>query len=137
MMAPLYIHGIGCISCQPTFNTNYFYEEIISYTHNPVLLFEPNYKQFIPPLQLRRMNKSMKSALYASKLALQAANWEEIDAVITGTGVGCLNDSERFVETLLEDELQLLNPTPFIQSTHNMPAATIALALKCQRSKLL
>lgn len=74
----------------------------------------------------------MKSALYASKLALQAAGWEEIDAVITGTGVGCLNDSERFVETLLEDELQLLNPTPFIQSTHNMPAATIALTLKCK-----
>lgn len=131
MIAPLYIHGMGCISCQPTFKENYFFEEVVSYHQNPAPILDPEYKQFIPPLQLRRMNKSMKAALYASKLALQQAGIDQIDAVITGTGLGCLNDSERFVETILEDEMQLLNPTPFIQSTHNMAAATMALALKC------
>src|SRR5690606_21949708 len=55
-----------------------------------------------------------------------------IDAVITGTGEGCLRDSEKFVEMLWENEGGMLNPTPFIQSTHNMAAATIALALGCK-----
>ena len=70
-------------------------------------------------------------AIYSSRLALQEADHTTVDAVITGTGLGCLRDSERFVESLLANEGQTINPTPFIQSTHNMAAAAIALALKC------
>ncbi len=36
------------------------------------------------------------------------------------------------METIRADESQLLNPTPFIQSTHNMAAAAIALSLGCK-----
>lgn len=132
MINPIYIHGIGCISIQPTFETDYFFEEIKPYSQNPVSAMEPSYKTRIPPLQLRRMNKSMKMAIFASKLALEEAKLTHIDAVISGSGQGCLQDSERFVETLRADESQLMNPTPFIQSTHNMAAAAIALALGCK-----
>ncbi len=71
-------------------------------------------------------------SIFASKLALEEAGRATVDAVISGTGQGCLHDSERFVETIRADESQLLNPTPFIQSTHNMAAAAIALALGCK-----
>lgn len=132
MIKPIYIHGIGCISIQPTFETDYFFEDIKHYAQNPVPAIDPNYKAYIPPLQLRRMNKSMKMAIFASKLALEEAGITTVDAVISGSGQGCLQDSERFVETIRADESQLLNPTPFIQSTHNMAAAAIALSLGCK-----
>ena len=132
MIKPIHIHGIGCISIQPTFETDYFFEDIKHYAQNPVPATDPNYKAHIPPLQLRRMNKSMKMAIFASKLALEEAGISTVDAVISGSGQGCLHDSERFVETIRADESQLLNPTPFIQSTHNMAAAAIALSLGCK-----
>lgn len=132
MTKPIYINGTGCISIQPTFEKDYFFGEIAEYNQNPVPAIDPVYRTHIPPLQLRRMNKSMKMALYAAKLALEDAQKTTVDAVITGSGLGCLRDSERFVENMLENHEQLLNPTPFIQSTHNMAAATIALALDCR-----
>ncbi|HWK98337.1 MAG TPA: beta-ketoacyl synthase chain length factor [Parapedobacter sp.] len=131
MIKPIYIHGKGAISIQPTTEPGYFFDSILPYTQNPIPAHDPDYKALIPPLQLRRMNKSMRMAIFASQLALREANRTTVDAVITGSGLGCLRDSERFVESLLADEGQPLNPTPFIQSTHNMAAAAIALALKC------
>jgi len=131
MIKPIYIHGMAGISIQPTTEPGYFFDSILPHTQNPVPACDPDYKTLIPPLQLRRMNKSMRMAIFTSQLALREAGRTTVNAVITGSGLGCLRDSERFVETLLADEEQSLNPTPFIQSTHNMAAAAIALALKC------
>ncbi len=132
MTKPIYIHGSGCMSVQPTFDTGYFFDAVTSYAQNPVPALDPDYKAFIPALQLRRMNKSMRMAIFASRLAMQQAGVTAIDAVITGSGLGCLRDSERFVESLRAEEGMSLNPTPFIQSTHNMAAAALALSLGCK-----
>lgn len=131
-MKEIYIYGCGTISIQPTFQENYFYDEVKPYTENGIKAIDPDYKEFIPALQLRRMGKSMRMAVYAAQKAIQQAGNPNIYAVITGTGEGCLRDSEKFVEALWENEGGMLNPTPFIQSTHNMAAATIALALGCK-----
>lgn len=131
-MKAIYIYGSGTISIQPTFQDDFFYDEISNYNHNGINAIDPDYKEFIPALQLRRMGKSMRMAVYASQKAIQFAGNPTINAVITGTGEGCLRDSEKFVEALWENEGGMLNPTPFIQSTHNMAAATIALALACK-----
>jgi len=53
------------------------------------------------------------------------------DAIITGSGLGCLDDTEKFLTSIHNNEERLLNPTPFIQSTHNTVAGAIALAIKC------
>jgi 3-oxoacyl-[acyl-carrier-protein] synthase II len=132
MMPPIYIQGFASISAQNTIVSEYFFENISTYTSYPVPAIEPEYKTLIPALQLRRMNKSMRMALFTGQLALQQAQVPTIDAIILGSGMGCLTDSEKFVEALLEDEEQRFNPTPFIQSTHNMAAATLALALQCK-----
>ncbi|WP_353124245.1 beta-ketoacyl synthase chain length factor [Parapedobacter pyrenivorans] len=132
MIKPIYVHGSGSISIQPTFEPGYCFDSILSFAQNPVPAYEPDYKALIPAMQLRRMNKSMRMAIFASRLALQQADRTAVDAIITGSGLGCLKDSERFVEALLAEEGQSLNPTPFIQSTHNMAAAAIALVLKCK-----
>ena len=53
------------------------------------------------------------------------------DAIITATGLGCVEDSDKFLTLLIENEEKMLNPTPFIQSTHNTISSQIALLLKC------
>lgn len=131
-MKEIYIYGSGVISIQPISKEDYFFDEILEYSENGIKVIDPGYKEFIPAMQLRRMNKSMRMAVYASKKAIQNAGNPSINAVITGTGEGCLHDSEKFIEALWENEGEMLNPTPFIQSTHNMAAATVALALDCK-----
>jgi len=132
MISPIHIIGSGCVSIQPTVKPDELFCSLRTYAQGPVEVPDPDYKAFIPALQLRRMNKSMRMAIFAARLALQEARRQSVEAVITGTGLGCLRDSERFLETILESEGSMLNPTPFIQSTHNMAAAAIALSLGCK-----
>lgn len=131
-MKKIYIHCSCSISIQPSFRDDYFFEDLQEYSENGIEVIAPDYKEFIPPMQLRRMGKSMRMAVYASQKAIQKAENPRIDAVITGTGQGCLRDSEKFVEAMWDNDGGMLNPTPFIQSTHNMAAATVALALGCK-----
>lgn len=131
MIRPLYIQGIGTVSIQPE-EMHGVLGEVKMYGSVTVSAVDPDYRALIPALQLRRMNKSMRMALFSAKTAMQESGYDTVDAVITGTGLGCLMDSERFVQAMRENDEQFLNPTSFIQSTHNMAAATIALALGCK-----
>ncbi len=131
-MNPIYINRLGNVSIQPTYEKDYFLESVRDYDTNVVYSLEPDYKQLIPPMQLRRMGKSIKMSSYAAKKAMEEAGVSSLDAIITGTGLGCQKDSEKFLEAILEDESSSLNPTPFIQSTHNMAAAAVALSIGCK-----
>jgi len=93
--------------------------------------FEPDYKTYIPANALRRMGKVIRMGVAASSMAMQEAGLTQLDAIVTGTGLGCLEDSERFLRSLVEGDEQMLAPTAFIQSTHNTVGAQIALLLKC------
>ena len=68
----------------------------------------------------------------ASKIALTEAGLENVDAIITGTGMGCLRDSEKFVSAIIDNDEAYLTPTSFIQSTHNTVGGQIALGLGCK-----
>jgi 3-oxoacyl-[acyl-carrier-protein] synthase III len=59
------------------------------------------------------------------------AQLEMPDAIITGTGMGCVEDSEKFLKGIIDNNEQFLTPTSFIQSTHNTVGAQIALGLQC------
>jgi 3-oxoacyl-(acyl-carrier-protein) synthase len=67
----------------------------------------------------------------AAKICLDDAGIEIPDAIITGTGMGCIEDTEKFLSAIYESDERLLPPTPFIQSTHNTVGAQIALMLQC------
>ena len=56
-----------------------------------------------------------------------ALNIESLDGIITGTGWGCLSDTEKFLISILENGERMLNPTSFIQSTSNTIGAQVAL----------
>ena len=127
-----YINGMGCISAQNTFETEFLSEITINETENVVFANQPSYKEFIPPAAIRRMAKGVKMGIAASTKALKEANIETPDAIITGTGMGCIEDSEKFLKALIDNNEEYLTPTNFIQSTHNTVGAQIALGLGCK-----
>jgi|TARA_B110000259_G_scaffold149632_1_gene168885 3-oxoacyl-[acyl-carrier-protein] synthase II len=131
-MKTVYINSVGSISSQKTFDNSEFLQDFISYEDNVISVVKPNYKEFIPPAESRRMAKGVKMGVVASKIALKDANLEAVDAIITGTGMGCVNDSEQFLKALIDNDEQFLTPTSFIQSTHNTVGGQIALGLKCK-----
>ena len=91
---------------------------------------EPDYTQFFDSRALRRMSRIVKLGSTAAILALKDANMETPDAVVVGTGFGCLEDTSLFLRKLVTNKEEMLNPTPFIFSTHNTIAAQIAIQLK-------
>ena len=86
-------------------------------------------KVLIPDAGLRRrMSRVIKSAVSTAMEALGGVEGiSTLDGIITATGWGCLADSERFLRNVIVDKEQLLNPTPFIQSTFNTVGGQIAL----------
>lgn len=131
-MRTVYIHSLASISSQKTFDNSQFLDEIVSYDDTVIPAVNPVYKDYIPPAAARRMAKGIKMGIVASKLAMKDANLETVDAIITGTGMGCLRDSEKFVSGIIDNDEQFLTPTPFIQSTHNTVGGQIALDLSCK-----
>jgi 3-oxoacyl-[acyl-carrier-protein] synthase III len=135
-MKKTYINGLGCISAQKTFDTVFLEEAELNENDTVLSLKTPIYKDFIPPVAIRRMAKGVKNGIVASTLALREAQLETVDAIITGTGMGCIEDSEKFLKAILDNDEQFLTPTSFIQSTHNTVGGQIALGLQCKAYNL-
>ena len=76
-------------------------------------------KVLIPEMNLRRrMSRVVKSGVAAGiESLLEFGARAPIDAIITATGLGCIADSEKFLDSLIANEERMLNPTPFIQSS--------------------
>ncbi len=131
-MKKVYINSIASISPQKTFVNTIFLDEITDYNNTVIFAQDPDYKQFIPPAAARRMAKGIKMSVVVSKIAMDEAGIETVDAIITGTGMGCMIDWEKFVSAIIDNNEQYLTPTSFIQSTHNTVAGQIALGMKCK-----
>lgn len=86
-------------------------------------------KELIPEMNIRRrMSRVVKSGVAAGiESLLEFGGRAEVDAIVTATGLGCIADSEKFLDALIANEETMLNPTPFIQSTFNTVGAQIAL----------
>ncbi|MGB5556308.1 MAG: beta-ketoacyl synthase N-terminal-like domain-containing protein [Flavobacteriaceae bacterium] len=133
MKKTVYINSIGSVSAQKTFDNGLFLEEVVSYTEIVLSVIEPDYKAYIPPAAARRMAKGIKMSTVSAKTAMVEAALEEneVDAIIVGTGLGCIGDSEKFVSDIINNNEQFLTPTRFIQSSHNTVAGQIALGMGC------
>lgn len=91
---------------------------------------DPSYKDYISPIEARRIGKILKRAIATSKEAIKASGLESVDAIITGTGYGCIENTEFFLEALSKDGEQMLSPTYFMQSTHNTISSLVAIQTK-------
>lgn len=134
MKKPVYINSVGSVSAQKTFDNSLFLEEVVHYKNTVLEIIAPDYKAYIPPAAARRMAKGIKMSTVSAKTAMEEAAMEEneIDAIIVGTGLGCIGDSEKFVSDIIDNEEQFLTPTRFIQSSHNTVAGQIALGMGCK-----
>jgi 3-oxoacyl-(acyl-carrier-protein) synthase len=127
----IYINGIGSISPQETRNNSKFLTEVLEYTAAYLPIAEPPYKEYIHPKELRRMSKVIRNSIIAARISLEDSKLEMPDAILTGTGLGCAVDTEKFLTKMTENKETLLTPTSFIQSTHNTIGGSIAIGLGC------
>ncbi len=133
----VFINGIGNISPQETFDNNLFLEDIVQHEGNFLQCVEPEYNDILTPGKLpRRLSRSVKIGVAAAAIALKDAGINSPDAIITGTGMGMLADTEKFLTTMIQNKERFLNPTAFIQSTHNTIGAYIAVMLDCNKYNL-
>jgi 3-oxoacyl-(acyl-carrier-protein) synthase len=96
----------------------------------------PDYKTFIKASALRRMSPVIRMGLACSKVCMQEAGLDQADAILVGSGLGCVRDTAKFLNQVIDNQELLLNPTAFIQSTHNTVSGQIALLLNCRAHNL-
>lgn len=92
---------------------------------------EADVRKYVTPGEARRMCRILKRAVYTSFEALRHSGIECPDAIITGTSMGCMENSEKFLTDICRNGEQLLKPTLFMQSTHNTIASMTGILLKC------
>lgn len=91
---------------------------------------DPVFRDYLSPIESRRLGRLLKRALVTSTCALKEAGIDHPDAIVTGTGLGCVEDTEAFLHALCTDGESLLKPTHFMQSTHNTIGSLIAIHTK-------
>lgn len=126
-----YINGIGIISPQKTFEHDQFLQEISTYENNVLTCITPSFKSYISPGQLRRLSRMHRIGLTTATICLHDANVQVPDGIITASGYGFLEETEKFLTEMLERNEKQLTPTYFIQGTYNALAGLIALSTKC------
>jgi len=122
----IYIKSATQISMQQPLSEEWLVNPVIS--NEPyVRSTDPDFKQWLTPLQSRRMGKILKRALTTSLKVMNDSGVEQPDAIMTGTGLGCVENTERFLYQLCQEGEDLLKPTNFMQSTHNTISSLIAI----------
>lgn len=126
----IYINGMGNISPQQTWGEESLLSMPLTYTGNKLTCVEPDYSSYVDVKLIRRMSRIIKMGVASASMAIKESGATP-DGIITATGYGCLEDTGIFLAKLVENKEQALNPTPFIQSTHNTIGSQIALLLQC------
>ena len=88
-------------------------------------------KELIPEMNLRRrMSRVVKSGVAAGiESLLEFGDRAAVEAVVTATGLGCIADSEKFLDSLIANEERMLNHPVDVQHGRgaDRPAARAAL----------
>lgn len=121
------IASIVSIGHQDSFQKHNLWEVIQPLEANSETI-APDYKTYISPASLRRFSPVLRMALTSAQVC---QNETEItfDSISVGTSLGCLKDTEKFLQTFITTTGDTLSPTSFIQSTHNTIAGAISMAL--------
>lgn len=124
----MFINSSVCISYQDSFLKENPIGSLRPIASDATLQ-SPDYKAYVSPAQIRRMSNVLKMGVAAGVEALKQAGDAEADAIIVGTGLGCIQDTLKFVGAMYESAEGTQSPTAFIQSTHNSIAGQLALLL--------
>ena len=130
MRRTIYIQAAEQISIQEPLCEKWMDEPILYDTESFVKAINPSFKEYMAPNEVRRMSNIMKRAIVTTKKVLQETNIEHPDAIITGTSIGCLDYTEKFLDTMVANNEETMSPTHFMQSTHNTVGATLGIYTK-------
>lgn len=84
----------------------------------------------LPPGAERRMSRAQRLATQHVLAALNDVGITRPDAIFSATALGCLADTEQFLDEITSGSDVLRSPVPFMRSTHNTIAGQIALHLR-------
>lgn len=87
---------------------------------------EADYKPFIDPVSARRMGKILKRAIATAATVAGESGISSPDAIICGTGLGCIENTEKFLSAMVNEGNRSFNPLisltpPTIQSARILP----------------
>lgn len=122
-----FITAISSITCQDSFQQENLYRNLVPARQGQEIPL-PNYKDFLPANQLRRLSPVLKNAITAATDCFQQSG-KPFDAIVIGTSLGCLTDTEKFLIAISSSDSEVFSPTSFIQSTHNTIAGQISLMM--------
>lgn len=125
-----YVRSVAQVSCQQPLCNEWFTSPLLNEGKYAGAI-EPQTRGVISPGDARRMGKILKRTVCSSLSALKASGITMPDAIITGTGMGCMENSEKFLADLSINGEHCLKPTLFMQSTHNTVSSLVAITLKC------
>jgi hypothetical protein len=125
----MFINAASTISYQPTFRNKGF-SSVLNDLDFSSQLISPDYGEFIPAMERRRMTHVQKMSIACAIDCLQQAEIEQPDAIIVGTSMGCSVNTKNFLDKIISAGEGPLSPTSFIVSTHNTITGQIALLLK-------
>ncbi len=125
----MFISAASTISHHPTFRNKGFSSQLLA-LDAPSQLISPDYNDYIPAMERRRMSDVQKMSIVCSLDCMQQAGVDQPDAIIVGTSMGCCVNVRSFLDKIFSANGGPLSPTSFIVSTHNTVAGQIALLLK-------
>jgi len=126
----IYINGLSAISPQPFFEGDRPFCSTHSLNSDYLSCIEPDYNTILDSRLIRRMSRIIKMGMATGLEAIKDAYNVNVDAIITGTGFGCIEDTSQFLGKMIDPKNRMMNPTSFIQSTHNTVGAQLSLHLK-------
>ncbi|MDR1343499.1 MAG: beta-ketoacyl synthase chain length factor [Prevotellaceae bacterium] len=126
----VYILAAKQISVQPPL-TDEWMDAPVRYDAPCARAIDPDYRQHFAPNVARRLGKILKRAMLTSRQAMAASGVANPDAVVTATGLGCIENTELFLDALVREGEELLKPTCFMHSTHNAIGSLIAIDARC------
>jgi len=130
MSCKVYIRSASQISAQEPLCEDWM-ESPVVLEGEYVPSIDPDYRQFFSPMQARRMGKLLKRAMATSLTAMKEGGIECPDAIVTGTGLGCIENTDLFLDAMVSQDEEMLPPTQFMQSTHNTISSLVAIQTHC------
>lgn len=127
-MKKLYVSAAQAISIQQPLSAEGVWEPK-HYNQPYVRCMEPRFADYIPPMESRRMSPVVKRAITTALACVRQSGTTAPDAIVMGTGLGCISHTEKFFSAMLAGGEAMLPPSAFIQSTHNTIASQIAIRL--------
>ncbi len=130
-MPEVYVNSFCQISVQNPLSDNWTIEPKCFEGKKLVELCDPDYKKYFSSSVLRRNGNLLRRAMLVSQTAVEMSGLQGVDAVITGTGLGAVENTEAFLKQLIYSGEEFLKPSYFMQSTHNTASSAVAIHLKC------